>query len=806
MRNLCRLLARAGSLLLASTAISSAATFGIELDPALQDFQADHRGMLEQRGPRTGVPIELDPGLDAPGTELENLLPSTPERSVDYPLYRIIDKFDAANPGKARDALSTYLDENPDDLEGWLTSAIWAIVDGDREAAASAIDHARAIAPRDPRVDATDGLLQASSGNAFLALRTFQDVLRRDPKNFLALRISADVHRQIGQADKARDAYRRLSKAYGLSQSTMLAHLEWAEVLMALGETDRARELLSQVRSTGLATGPMAEHVAILTMRSAMQGGDLDGAFDTATSGAWRTRADEARLYEAQIRWRRDHDDAALLDIEAFFDHPELATRARIAMAEIEEGAGRSHRALQQYEAALDTAKGEERLRLTDTLVARYKAAGESDKAEALLRDGVSRDDYISSLMLADFLTQEMRHMEALDVLQAAVAEHPQASNLHYIKGINHYFMGQRPEAEAAFRLATATGPDNARAWISLGKIIHERGGHGGPGRHVDVIALYEEALRHSPNHPIILLELGKIAGEEGRLDDSIPLLRSAIEHGGAMPLARSFLALAVARKDADYTTADRLVSDALKMQPNHVHPLFVKGRILLLQGNAASAAGWFDRANKARPSHGHSLAFAAEAYHQLGNDDLALDRGRRALTLALRDEEVAMVHDVMRSIQGDASAEATVHQIDAEGVQQEIGKVTFTDSAEGMKIDVVMDDLPTGMNGFHVHQNPSCDPGYKDGVLVAGLAAGAHFGGMGMNHDAGGHGAHGKHGGGHAGMLPLGDLPHLMVAAPGEVHLSVMAPKLRVSLIRNRAVMLHEGLDGPRIACGVIK
>jgi Cu-Zn family superoxide dismutase len=62
-----------------------------------------------------------------------------------------------------------------------------------------------------------------------------------------------------------------------------------------------------------------------------------------------------------------------------------------------------------------------------------------------------------------------------------------------------------------------------------------------------------------------------------------------------------------------------------------------------------------------------------------------------------------------------------------------------------------------------------------------------------------------------------LGDLPPLYVAADGTATQAVLAPRLKVADIGNRALMIHAGGDnhsdhpapsgggGARIACGVI-
>lgn len=126
------------------------------------------------------------------------------------------------------------------------------------------------------------------------------------------------------------------------------------------------------------------------------------------------------------------------------------------------------------------------------------------------------------------------------------------------------------------------------------------------------------------------------------------------------------------------------------------------------------------------------------------------------------------------------------------------LGTVELTDSPYGLLIYSKL-KLPPGQYGMHIHENPSCND--------AGLAAGSHFDPQ-KNH------AHlgPYHPNGH-----LGDLPILTINKNG-VSTVTLAPKIKVSKIKNRALIIHEGGDnyadnpkplgggGGRMACGIIK
>jgi superoxide dismutase, Cu-Zn family len=141
------------------------------------------------------------------------------------------------------------------------------------------------------------------------------------------------------------------------------------------------------------------------------------------------------------------------------------------------------------------------------------------------------------------------------------------------------------------------------------------------------------------------------------------------------------------------------------------------------------------------------------------------------------------------------------------QGVGKSIGTITISETPGGLMFTPQLTDLAPGVHGFHVHQNPDCAAGMKEGKMVPGLAAGGHY-------DPASTGKHeGPQGKGH-----LGDLPALAVGADGKAATAVTAPHLKMAEVKGRSLMIHAGGDnyadqpaplgggGARMACGVIK
>jgi len=143
--------------------------------------------------------------------------------------------------------------------------------------------------------------------------------------------------------------------------------------------------------------------------------------------------------------------------------------------------------------------------------------------------------------------------------------------------------------------------------------------------------------------------------------------------------------------------------------------------------------------------------------------------------------------------------AEITV-QMHSTKNNRPLGYITAKDTPFGVLLMPHLSGLETGMHGFHLHLNASCDN--------KGSAAGGHFDPKNSKEHLGPYRSDGH----------LGDLPALYFDKNKSALLPVLAPRLKEADIINHTFIIHEGADnyadlpeplgggGKRMACGLVK
>ncbi|MEM7524324.1 MAG: tetratricopeptide repeat protein, partial [Pseudomonadota bacterium] len=518
------------------------------------------------------------PGVDP----LSLVLRGMSNGEVAKALRAIIARYGDDGQAAARAALEAYLQSRPRDRDALIVQASWAIVAGDGDAAERALTTLRDVAPEDPRTWIVTGVHETRRDALDVAADALTRALGLNRYSLAARTQLAFVETRRGRLAEALGLYDQIFAARGFTRETAGATLDWASLLLGMGNVELAAKGLAEIAPIVEADSALRERHTLLLATVRVESGDPAGAQAALRAlGAFeRFDADAALLGLRAASLLGDRN--AMEDLRELSARQDRGVDAAVFLAEALVAAGEDEEAARLYENAVARTTGPRRLALLQSLVGAHLRLGDEVAARRTLTDAVLKapEDALLHLLQADFLTQSGDYAAALSVLTHAIHVHPDHSDLNYLYGINLTYIGEHEMAEDAYRAAVDADPRNAKAWISLAKSAHHRGGHGGVGRHVEVISIYEEALARSPGEPLILTELGKIAVEEGRHAEAKRLLEESAQRSDGDPIAKAMLAIAIAEADGEFAAAKQLIEEASFRRGDHVITLFARGRV----------------------------------------------------------------------------------------------------------------------------------------------------------------------------------------------------------------------------------
>ncbi|NNJ74796.1 MAG: hypothetical protein HKP56_06530 [Anderseniella sp.] len=164
-------------------------------------------------------------------------------------------------------------------------------------------------------------------------------------------------------------------------------------------------------------------------------------------------------------------------------------------------------------------------------------------------------------------------------------------------------------------------------------------------------------------------------------------------------------------------------------------------------------------------------------------------------------EQKAKMFNDFLAWTNNGSEAKIPVRLTSARGLGKKLGTLTIknTEIVVGDRTETALlvepniKGLKSGKYAFHIHQKPDCGPAQKDGTMVPGLGAGGH---LWLTYEGQTLGSH------------LGDLPDFTVDEDGTATKPIVAARLSLADVVNRAIMIHASSEDTsgRLACGVIK
>jgi len=278
-------------------------------------------------------------------------------------------------------------------------------------------------------------------------------------------------------------------------------------------------------------------------------------------------------------------------------------------------------------------------------------------------------------LGLARIARRRHQEQEALALLREVIEIDPGSSGpaAHHAIGRLHLDKRELAEARQAFRQAIEIDGMYGPGYDGLAQVLLEE------GKPDEALPLLATALRYHPAQPQTLSTLAQILRDQGELDQAIQLCERALEISPKFAVVYNNLGR-IYRKRGDEEKAAEMYARAIEYGPRFDAPHVNRAQLLLGQGREEEAVEEFREAARLNPFNYIALAnLGVRAYKE---EDLP--RARAFFQRALRvREDYALAHKYLGLIhaqqaQPRAAARHLERSLDLDDAQPEVEKMRF--------------------------------------------------------------------------------------------------------------------------------
>lgn len=446
-----------------------------------------------------------------------------------------------------------------------------------------------------------------------------RNVLQMDPKNARAHLISAQIAE--GQRDVQR-AYGNYLKATELDPALLEAKVGLARLYLLAGEVAKAQAQVDEVLKAD------AGQVGARTLQAAItaRGGDQRAAAAQAQAivASVRPVPSEASMLLAGLYINQGEITQAAGVIDAALaaepDNVSLLQVAAQVAADPRATPELAKRAPEFYRRA--AAKSMKSREVWDAWVAHHVRRGETDAAEAVLRDAVAAqpDDTRRTLTLVDFIAVRRGTDAAVAACRTAIEKRPKDTELRF--GLVNLYRNARRDGDAqqVLKDIVELAPQAPSALAARNQLAAYRLA---AGLDAEARTLVAEVLQASPRDNDALMLRGRLLLREGNARDAIVDLRAAARDqpgsaevigllaqahiaAGEPQLAREVLVDAVKFRPEDlplrlllvahmadakeYAAAQTEIDDGLRVAPDQPRLYEVKAQLLASQKDLRGA------------------------------------------------------------------------------------------------------------------------------------------------------------------------------------------------------------------------
>jgi len=267
--------------------------------------------------------------------------------------------------------------------------------------------------------------------------------------------------------------------------------------------------------------------------------------------------------------------------------------------------------------------------------------------------------------LLASFLISRERSEEAEKVLRQGIEAAPQQLELKYTLARFYHVQGRRAEADAMIQEATRAHPDDPKPFLLLSAYRGQNGDLAG------ALEAAEQALAAAPDdHDArlrkaeVLVDLGYRSGDSVRIAKGRAIVDAILSHDESDPQAQ-FVRAKIHLAEGKPKEAEKALRRVLDTRPRWAQAHFLLGSTLYVAGDPAAARGELVRALELDANLVEAQKTLTRVHAALGDDDLAVEAGRRALRMDPGDSSMHVV-----------VAQSLVRQQEREEALEELQKI----------------------------------------------------------------------------------------------------------------------------------
>ncbi len=229
----------------------------------------------------------------------------------------------------------------------------------------------------------------------------------------------------------------------------------------------------------------------------------------------------------------------------------------------------------------------------------------------------------MANMLAGEALYRNRQFQEAIKALSSAVEQDSSLTDAHRRLAAVLYDIGTSEEAVAQLRIVSQQSPDDPRPHRLIGLIYKDM------ERYETAITEYQETLRRDPDLPEreeVLMELATCLLKTRHFEQLGDILTQC-------PVSADVLAMQAEAQfeQGNATEAATLVAEALRLAPDHLEALLLKGTIELSRGSVEEAAATLARAAELHPVDFRVHYKLSQAYTRLGRSEQALEQSKEA-------------------------------------------------------------------------------------------------------------------------------------------------------------------------------